>query len=69
MVHLCSVVYSLNRVSIISGQDQKIYVRCFHHSTFAKSLSSELSVEIIATENLLSKALRDHYEALTSLAV
>jgi hypothetical protein len=46
----------------------KVYVSCFRHSAFAESLSSELSVEIIATEKLLSGALRDHYEAMTSLA-
>ena len=45
----------------------KIFVSCFHHSEFAKSLSVELAVEIVATEELLSEALRDHYEALTIL--
>jgi len=45
----------------------KIFLSCFHHSAFAESLSSELSVEIVATEKLLAKALRDHYEALTSV--
>ena len=47
--------------------ESKIFVNCFHHSTFAESLSSELTTEIVATEKLLSEALRDHYEALTSL--
>jgi hypothetical protein len=45
----------------------KVFVSCFHHSAFAESLSTELSVEIVATEELLSDALRDHYDALTSL--
>jgi hypothetical protein len=50
------------------ARESQIYVSCFRHSEFAESLSRELSVEIIATEKLLSEALRDHYEALTSLA-
>jgi hypothetical protein len=48
--------------------ESRIFVSCFHHSAFAQSLSAELAVEIVATEKLLSEALRDHYEALTSLA-
>jgi voltage-gated potassium channel Kch len=45
----------------------KIFVSCFLHSPFAEALSTELSVDIVATEELLSDALRDHYDALTSL--
>jgi hypothetical protein len=49
--------------------EAKIFVSCFHPSSFAEALSSELSIEIVVTEELLSNALRDHYEALTSLKV
>jgi len=45
----------------------KIFLSCFHHSAFAESMSIELTAEIVATEKLLATALRDHYEALTSV--
>ncbi len=47
--------------------ESKIFLSCFHHSAFAESMSTELNAEIVATEKLLATALRDHYEALTSV--
>jgi Trk K+ transport system NAD-binding subunit len=39
----------------------RIFVRCFHRSRFAASLASQLSVELLAFEEVLRAALRDHY--------
>ncbi len=39
----------------------RIFVRCFHRSSFAGNLAQQLSLELLAFEEVLRDALRDHY--------
>jgi Trk K+ transport system NAD-binding subunit len=39
----------------------RIFVRCFHRSRFASNLAEQLSLELLAFEEVLRDALRDHY--------
>ncbi len=39
----------------------RIFVRCFHRSRFASNLAEQLSLELLAFEDVLRDALRDHY--------
>jgi hypothetical protein len=40
----------------------RIFVRSFHRSRFASNLADQLSLELLAFEDVLRDALRDHYE-------
>lgn len=62
-----SVNYKVAMLLRAQSLKSKIFLCCFHNTVFAQSLSLELNVEVIATEELLSQALCDHYEALTSV--
>lgn len=39
----------------------RISVRCFHRSRFASNLVEQLSLELLAFEEVPRDALRDHY--------
>jgi Trk K+ transport system NAD-binding subunit len=40
----------------------RIFVRCFHRSRFASNLADQLCLELLAFEDVLRDALRDHYQ-------
>ncbi len=42
--------------------EPRVFARCFHRTRFAQSLADQLSFELLAFEEVLKEALRDHYE-------
>ena len=45
--------------------EMRTFVRCFRRTTFTDALAGQLSMEVLALEDMLRDALRDHYEALS----
>jgi len=47
--------------------EPRVFARCFHHSRFAESLANHLSFELLAFEDVLGEALKEHYEGLLTI--
>jgi hypothetical protein len=62
---LCAADERLNLRAAMLLRDRssapRIFVRCFHRSSFAGNLAEQLSLELLAFEDVLRDALRDHY--------
>lgn len=47
--------------------EPRAFVRCFHRTGFAESLADQLSVELLASDEVLREALNEHCEGLRML--
>ena len=47
--------------------EPRVFARCFHRTAFAESLADQLEFELLAFEDVLRDALREHYEGLRTL--
>jgi Trk K+ transport system NAD-binding subunit len=43
------------------SSDARIFVRCFHHSPFLRSVAEQQSIDLLTFETVLGEALREHY--------
>ena len=59
-------VVNFRAAMLLRGRSAKprVFARCFHRTRFAESLANQLSFELLAFEDVLGEALREHYEAL-----
>jgi voltage-gated potassium channel Kch len=62
-------VVNFRAAMLLRGREgnSRVFARCFHRTRFAESLAEQLSFELLAFEDVLGEALREHYEGLRTV--